>query len=246
MAGAVGIDDHGGAALHNLIAAGVNISHVARKGAATGVASIFVAEKGDNMIISIPGANYRVGSDDVDRLVEKLSAGDHLVLQLEIPASTVEYALKVAKWRGIKTLLNTAPFTIDAVRLSKLADIVVMNESEMAEAARLTETADGDVQAAFRALFCEDEKLLVVTKGEAGAIACDGKSILSVAALPIKPVDTVGAGDTFVGYLAAGLHARLPINTALQQAVVAASLACTKRGAQSGIPFAEEVRGASL
>jgi ribokinase len=86
----------------------------------TGIASIFVGET-DNMIISVPGANAEVAPSDADTLINKLTAGDWLLLQLEIPSETVRHALKEARRLRIKTVLNIAPFTVEAVEPSKLA-----------------------------------------------------------------------------------------------------------------------------
>lgn len=241
MAGAIGNDDHGTAALKNLSDAGVDLSNVTKKSITTGIASIFVSGTGDNMIISVPGANAEVGVADVDELLRKMRSGDWLLLQLEIPGGTVERALSEAKKSGIRTILNTAPFTADAVRLSSLADVVVMNESEMAEAGRSVGADVMDIKALHARLYGDAGRILVITKGRDGAVAFDGNTMVSAPALAITPVDTVGAGDTFVGFLAAGLDNNLPIEQALQRAAAAASFACLKPGAQSGIPQSDDV-----
>jgi ribokinase len=81
----------------------------------------------------------------------------------------------------------------------------------------------------------------VVTLGGEGVIAATPDAVLQVDALKITPVDTVGAGDTFCGCLAASLSSGLPLEQALRRAAAAGSLACLKPGAQTGIPLAAEV-----
>ena len=212
-----------------------------REGQAPRDASILVGDAGENMIVSVPGTNGDVGHDSVDELLGNLMRGDWLMLQLEIPSETVLYALRQARDRSVKTILNTAPFTRDAVELSKLADVVVMNESEMAEAMHHVGECLEPVKMLHGLISSDHGKLVVVTRGKDGAVSYDGRTLTEVSALSIEPVDTVGAGDTFVGYLAAGSADDLPISSALKRAAIAASLACLKHGAQPGIPFASDV-----
>src|SRR5690606_26555187 len=82
----------------------------------------------------------------------------------------------------------------------------------------------------------------VITLGADGVIAARGGEIVRTTGLKIDPVDTVGAGDTFCGYLAAGLDSGLAFDQALRRAAVAGSLACLKPGAQPSIPTDAEVR----
>ena len=118
------------------------------------------------------------------------------------------------------------------------ASIVVANESEFA---LLAGGATGDLPTAMNLWAASRRQTIIVTLGADGAMAATPDEIIRVPALPVQPVDTVGAGDTFVGYLAAGLDKGLDLEAAMRRAAVAASLACLKPGAQPSVPTAAEV-----
>lgn len=235
--GSAGRDTMGDQALALLDEGGVDLSNVRRSELAQGVAMIFVDEAGENVIGILPGANGETSIDDAERTLADLGAKDVLVVQQEIaPGSTIR-ALSMAKDRGARSILNTAPFLSTTREAAKRADIVVANETEFALLA-----GDGPLEQKMDEYVAATGRTIIVTLGPEGARAkgADGLSI-SVPAHKIVPVDTVGAGDTFVGYLAAGLDAGLSLETSMRRAAVAASLACLKPGAQPAIPMASEV-----
>ncbi len=241
MAGAVGSDTFAEPALALLKEAGTDLSSVLKASEPTGTALILVGGNGENMIAVIPGANGAITADEAVKTVEAMSAGDILMLQLEIPAAAVEAALKAAREKGVTTILNTAPFTGDAVRLSGLADIVVANETEFdLVAGEAAASAEARI-AALKSMNSQSGQTFVVTLGGDGVVAIRNGEILTTKGLTIEPVDTVGAGDTFCGYLAASLDQGLSFAQALRRAAVAGSLACLSRGAQPSIPLAEAV-----
>jgi ribokinase len=241
MAGAVGSDTFAEPALALLKEAGTDLSAVAKASEPTGTALILVGGNGENMIAVIPGANGTITAEDAAKTVASMTAGDILMLQLEIPPAAVEAALKAAKQKGVITILNTAPFTADAARLAALADIVVANETEFdALTGANSATSDARIEA-LRQRHAQNRQTFVVTLGGDGVIAIRDGDILTAKGLKIEPVDTVGAGDTFCGYLAASLDQGLAFNEALIRAAVAGSLACLERGAQPSIPLAGAV-----
>ncbi len=240
MVGAAGKDAMGDQALELLRDGGVDLSEVKRVDVAQGVAMIFVDEAGENVIGILPGANDHVSIDDAERALGALTSKDVLVVQQEIqPGSTIR-ALSVARERGARSILNTAPFIATTREAAKRADIVVANETEFALLA-----GEGGLDEKMAGYVGATGRTIIVTLGPEGARARtpDGKAI-SVPAMKVTPVDTVGAGDTFVGYLAAGLEAGMKLEAAMRRAAVAASLACLKPGAQPAIPTAAEVENA--
>jgi ribokinase len=242
MVGAVGRDSFAGDALSLLEAGGVDLSLVARTGEATGIAVIFVGGDGENVIAVIPGANSTVDDEAVARV--GFSSGEHILLQQEIPLAAVEAVLGAARQAGAVTLLNTAPFRAEAAPLLAKADYAVANETEFdlfADALSLRGESRDERMHAYAA---KTGRSIIVTLGGDGVLAATPDEFLKVAALKIVPVDTVGAGDTFCGYLGAGLDAGLPLCQSLRRAAVAASLACLKSGAQPAIPLAVEVEAA--
>jgi ribokinase len=241
MAGAVGSDTFAEPALAMLREAGADLSAVLRADEPTGTALILVGGTGENMIAVIPGANGTITADDAVKAVGDMSTGDILMLQLEIPAPAVEAAVRSAREKGVTTVLNTAPFTADAERLAALADIVVANETEFDALAGANAETSSERIDALRQRHARQKQTFVVTLGGEGVVAIHEGEILSAKGLTIEPVDTVGAGDTFCGYLAASLDQGLSFTDALRRAAVAGSLACLTRGAQPSIPLAEAV-----
>jgi ribokinase len=241
MAGAVGEDDFATQALMLLKEAGTDLSAVARVGEPTGTALILVGSSGENMIAVVPGANGTVTEAQALAAISPMQSGDILMLQLEIPAATVEAALRAARAKGITTMINTAPLTADAARLARLADIVVANETEFELLAGEPLDDQEARKTALERLHAETGQTLVVTLGADGVIAMRDGGFASAKGLKIDPVDTVGAGDTFCGYLAASLEQGLDFNKGLRRAAVAGSLACLSHGAQPSIPYAGQV-----
>jgi len=222
LAGAVGADSFAGIALDLLRGDGVDTRLVRVVEQPTGFAAIMVSSEGENTIAVAPGANASARSDQVPD--ELLSAVTTLVAQMEVPPSETAMLIRRLRTRGGYSLLNLAPaLPIDIALLGEI-DLVVANEGE---------TTGSDPEQLARRL----RQGLVVTRGAAGALAIlrDGIRI-EVPALAIEPVDTTGAGDTFVGVLAAALDLGSTLETALRRASAAAGLACLARGAQTAMP----------
>jgi ribokinase len=235
---AAGDDAFAGLALDLLKAGGVDLSHLRIADAATGVAMIFVDAAGENVIAILPGANGTVSPDDAVRGLAGLTPADTLLVQQEVPQAATRKALEIAREKGARSILNTAPFLPDTAKLAPLADIVVANETEFS---LLTGRPIDQLDSAMQDWVNQTGRTIVVTLGPEGARARTPDGPISVPAHKVKPVDTVGAGDTFCGYLAAGLDAGHDLQTALRRAAVAGSLACLKPGAQPAIPMKGDV-----
>jgi ribokinase len=242
LVGAVGKDSFASDALACLRQAKIDLSGVGETHAATGIALILVDAKGENVIAVAPGANDSVLPGDLAKAF--LAKGDIVLLQHEIPLHTIEAALDAAREAGAVTVLNTAPFREEAAAFLAKADHVVANESEFDAYAKALKLAGDDRAARMRDYAQKTGRTVVVTLGADGVMAATPLAFLEIPALKVTPVDTVGAGDTFCGYLAAGLSAGLPLGEALRRAAVAGSLACLKPGAQPAIPLAKAVDAA--
>lgn len=238
LVGAVGKDNMAEQALALLKAGNVDLTAVKHLDQQQGVAMILVDDNGENVIGILPGANGAMTPDDADKAVGNLGNKDVLVVQQEIPQAATMRALGLARLNGTTSILNTAPFLDTTAAVAGTASIVVANETEFALLAGGTV---GDLRTAMDLWATSRKQTIIVTLGPDGAIAATPETMLHVPALAIEPVDTVGAGDTFVGYLAAGLDAGLDLEAAMGRAAVAASLACLKPGAQPAIPTAAEV-----
>ncbi|MCY0093212.1 ribokinase [Hoeflea ulvae] len=241
MGGAVGDDAYGAEALALLEKAGADLGSVRRVQGPTGIAIILVGGDGENVIVVIAGANGHVSVEDAEQAVASMSDSDTLLLQMEIAEASIEAALKAARSKGVRSVLNIAPLTEAVERLAPLADIVIANETEFARlSGRPAETVDA-ARAELAALHARTGQCMIVTLGGDGVLWAKDGTVEHVAALKIRPVDTVGAGDTFCGYLAQGLDAGMAFPAAVRRAAVAGALACLKPGAQPSIPLASEV-----
>lgn len=232
LAGAIGKDGFAEPALALLRAAGVELALAASDERPTGCAAITVAAGGENMITVAAGANLLARAEMVADA--RLGPGTTVLLQLEVPAAEVALLAGRAKRRGSRIVLNLAPALALAPETLGTVDVLVANEREAVALGR-TPT---ELAAAFRLVF-------VVTEGARGAVAYlpEGGEI-AVPALAVAAVDTTGAGDTFVGVLAAALDAGLALPQALRRASVAAGLACRAPGAQPSMPSRAEIDAA--
>lgn len=235
---AVGDDAFADMALDLLEKGGVDLSQVRKAPAATGIAMIFVDGAGENVIAVLPGANGTVSAADAERNLAGLSGNDTILVQQEIPQAATRRALEIAREKGARSVINTAPFLPDTPELAPLADIVVANETEFA---LLSGRSIDELDAAMDEWVQQTGRTIVVTLGPDGARAASPEGKFAVPAYKITPVDTVGAGDTFCGYLAASLDAGLSLEKAMRRAAVAGSLACLNPGAQPAIPLARDV-----
>ncbi len=240
MIAAVGEDGFAGQALSYLTTNGVDTSHVTRlSGVATGVANIFVAEDGQNMIVVTPGANARLTPQMIDAAEAAIAGARALIVQLETPLDAVRHALEVARRHGVMTVLNPAPVQPGALALFPLADLVTPNETELAALTGIHELDDASLTQALQAVIAAGAKSAVVTLGAQGsATLVDGK-LVRVPAFAVKAVDATGAGDHFNGALVSRLVLGDDLLAALRYASAASALSVTKPSADSAATKAE-------
>lgn len=232
LAGAVGEDAFAEIALDGLRHAGVDLRLVRRAKRPTGYAGIFLARDGENMIAVASGANVEARAEQMPAAM--LRPDTLLVAQMEVPIRETATVIERTAAAGGRVILNLAPaLPIDPALLLQI-DLLVANQGE---AAALGEAPE--------ALARRLRQGIVVTRGAAGSVAClaDGSRLL-VPALEIDPIDTTGAGDAFIGALAAALDYRTPLPAALRRASAAAGLACLARGAQTALPDADAITAA--
>jgi ribokinase len=224
LAGAVGLDSFAGIALDLLRRERVDTRLVRKVEQPTGCAAIMVSGSGENTIAVAPGANTTVQSCQIPD--ELLDASTIVVGQMEVPLGETQSLIERARARDGRSILSLAPALPIHPGLLRDIDFLVANEGEIA--------ATGlDPMLLARRL----RQGLVVTRGAAGATAFfTDSSRLEVPALSINPVDTTGAGDTFVGVFAAALDLGSSFEFALRRASAAAGLACLARGAQTAMP----------
>jgi ribokinase len=207
----------------------------------TGTAVITVADA-ENTIVVVPGANALVTAADM--AAPSLARGDVAVSQFEIPLPTIGTFFKRARAAGTTTILNPAPALPFDKELLDLVDILILNESELGSLAG-TELRDTDDHVRFidaaRLLHAGADKIICVTLGRRGAVALVDGEPLVISGRVVETVDTTGAGDCFVGAVAAQLANGHAIRDAFDYANIAASLCVQRMGAAPSMPTAAEV-----
>lgn len=228
MCGLVGDDDFGKSAVKAFTEVGIDVSHIrAVSGVPSGTAVIII-ENGDNRIILDKGANAELSEKDIDEALKNAKAGDIYLTQLENPIEIIGYGLKKAREKGMYVILNPAPANKGIVPYLKYCDLVTPNETE-------TEIMGG------KEFLLSQVPTLLVTLGGNGFEITDKSGSKHYDCIKIKPVDTTAAGDTLCG----GLAAMLAKGKTLEESSIfgskAASIACTRKGAQPSIPTLAEV-----
>jgi ribokinase len=245
LIGRVGKDAFGRDLRAYLAAQGVDLTFVKDTAEAhTGTAIITVANA-DNTIVVIPGANALVSAADIG--AAPLAKGDIAVSQFEIPLPAIGAFFKRARAAGATTVLNPAPAIAFDAELLGLADILILNESELGLLAK-TELRDTDdlrrfIEAA-RSLRAGRDSTICVTLGKRGAVALVCGEPLVIPGRVVDAVDTTGAGDCFVGAVAAQLADGKPVREAFEYANIAASICVQRMGAAPSMPTAAEVDAA--
>jgi ribokinase len=243
--GAVGGDDFGSGAREALEKDGVDVSGLLTlESEPTGVALILVDETGENSIAVAGGANAALTSVQVRSAFKRLAlTGEDVVLVgHEIRTGATHEALRLGRIAGATTILNPAPATGLATPTLGLADVLTPNDGELGVLAG----SDGSPSSRAKSLLGAEpgSRAVLVTLGAAGALLVSGRRARAIHAPRVDAVDTVGAGDTFNGALAAALADGLDLATGARRAVVAASLAVTRAGAREGMPTAAELERA--
>lgn len=238
MVGHIGADSFGTFARDVLIEAGVQCEGLAISNKATAIAVIGVDQAAENQIIVASGANLDTHPGQIE--VDIFGSDVTVLCQNEImPEATFEL-LKRAKAGGARTMLNLAPAAALQPGMSDHLDILVVNEIEAAMA--VGDEVIGDDALAFATDLSQRLDLtVVITLGADGAVAAGPNGRLKVDSLDIDPVDTTGAGDAFVGVLAAALDQGVSLSSALQRASVGAGLACMGLGAQTSQPLKSDI-----
>ncbi|HEU4552305.1 MAG TPA: ribokinase [Chitinophaga sp.] len=210
-------------------------------GTPSGIAMITVDAAGENSIVVAPGANARLQPNDVAAALDKQPDGKILLVQLEIPMETVKYAAEYAREKGLLVILNPAPANDRVAALLPLADIITPNESE---AALLSGVQIKDLAGARQAaeqIAARGVKSVIITLGSQGAALLHNGAFLHIPAPLVEAVDTTAAGDVFNGALATALAEGKSLEDAVVFACNAAAIAVTRLGAQSSIPYRNEV-----
>ncbi len=229
LLGLVGDDAEGRMLRAQLEQEGVSLEWVSASGdSPTGTALITVDARGENSIVVVPGANARLGVEDVDRARGAIESVEVLLMQLEVPLEPVAYAARVAP-KTTRVILNASPVRPLPDDLLSRADPLVVNR---VEAEALLGAGSPGVEEAALGLLALGVRSAVVTAGADGALYVDASRQLAIRPPEVTVVDSTGAGDAFAGAHAAAFASDAPIEHALRVAVDAGARAVGHRGAR--------------
>lgn len=239
----VGYDLFGLQALEKYKAENINTDYVLTDPKRpSGVALISVDKHGENCIIVAAGANAALTQDDIDKAKDEIMTADVLLMQLEIPLETAEYAAKKANEKGVKVILNPAPASYLTDSFLKNVHTILPNrvEAEMLSGIKVTDEASA--QRAAEAICNKGIENVVITLGADGAFLKTPTETLLIPAVEVETIDTTGAGDVFCGAFCVYLSEGYSLKECVEFANAAAAIATTRIGAQTVIPFRPEVR----
>jgi len=239
MIGRVGRDAFGEELRASAANDGIDIQHVGvDEREASGVALITVDLKGQNTIVVASGANFALSPADLQAARAAFAGADVLVLQLESPLETVGAALALAAEYGLRVVLNPAPAQALSAELLSRIDYLIPNEHEVLQVVG-AETLDE----AIEKLLGLGVKNLIITLGEKGVLVVNAAGRSHIPAQVVQAVDTVAAGDAFIGAFATGLAEGKDAIAAARLGNAAAAISVTRHGAQPSLPRRGEVDG---
>jgi len=239
MFGALGDDVYAGMTLDNLKAHGVDATHVARVAGSSGVAPIWVEPDGTNRIIVIPGANGAVDGDAIAAAIRSMERVDIVIGQLEIPQAVTIAAFQAARTRGATTILNPAPAARLEADLIGSSSWLIPNETEFAILAGLHGFDPNDDAPIADYARRISPRLLLTLGAQGAALVSEAGVVERLPAIPVRAIDTTGAGDAFVGAFAVGLAAGLNERAAVRLGIACASDSVTRPGTQSSFATRE-------
>ncbi len=207
----------------------------------SGIALITVDQHGENCIVVASGANGSLTTKEIDDAKEDILQSNLILMQLEIPLVTVEYATEIASKAAIKVILNPAPATkLSDSLLSKLY-MITPNETEAELISGIPVTDFASAETAARYLAYKGIRVIVITMGSKGALVFNDNKAIIVSSPKVEAVDTTAAGDVFNGALAVAISEGLDLKEAVEFACKAASISVTRMGAQASAPSRSEI-----
>lgn len=242
MVARLGGDDYGRTFRDVLVREGIDTRFIVEDGAlGTGVAVIFLDERGNNRIVFVPRANEAVTAADVEAAEEAIASADVLLMQLEVPFEALQAAASIARSHGRRVVLNPAPAQSPPDSLLSLIDIIIPNQTETEVLMGLSSQDDHGLIRAARALLSKGPKAAVLTLGARGALLVTAELAEFIPSHSVEVVDTTGAGDAFCGALATALAGGRDMADAVRFANAAGALAATRLGAEPSMPTASAI-----
>ena len=250
--GKIGNDPLGGQMMKALKAEGIDVSRIITDlNNASGVAFILIDKNGENLISVAPGANSKLIPAEIRNNSEVIRNAGSIAVQMEIPIETITEIFKIASEGSAVKILNPAPLRPIPLETISNVDILVPNEGELfhlcsnLDLAELQGKGDEKIIDASEKITKLGVDTIITTLGSKGCILYqkNKKNIIKFPAFKVKAVDTVGAGDSFIGVLAGKMAQKdMKIEDAVSYAISASSIAVTRKGAQASMPYADEIK----
>jgi ribokinase len=232
----------------NILTEGMKENHVdvayllKNKDKSTGSSVIIVDQHGNNQIIVFSGANSGVDKDFINQTSRALVNAKYLLMQYEIPIETIKLLIELAHESKIPVIINPSPYYPIEDDLLKKIDYLILNESE---ASYLLDLEIPNMSLALTAadlIHKKGIKHVVVTLGEQGCVICDESGqVEHIPPFKVHPVDTTGSGDAFIGGFLHSLLANKSFKEAVNFANAVGAITVTKLGAQTSLPYLQEV-----
>eukprot|EP01038_Epipyxis_sp_PR26KG_P012017 gene12017-16086_t len=237
MYGMVGVDSMGIEYIEEFQKETINVDYIKKSSSAsTGIATILVNNDGQNIIVIIPGANMELrlteGSNEVLALENIIKRSNVILCQNEIPLETTLLTLKLAKKHNRITIFNPAPALVNLHEIISYCDILCPNETELSTLVSMPTTTETEIVDASLKLSSYGCKIVIVTLGEKGACLVQNNKASFFPAISVQTVDTVGAGDSFIGSLASNVSRGSTIEEAIKNAIFCSAMSVSKKGSQ--------------
>ena len=209
----------------------------------SGVALITIDKDAENCIVVASGANMHLCAADIDAAAKEIRSADVVLMQLECPIETVEYAARMATEAGVPVILNPAPAPAEPLREELLRNLYLITPNR-SEASRISGIEVKDMESAQRAakaIYDMGPRNVIITLGAEGSLIYDGQMFMRVEAIQVEAVDTTAAGDTYNGVLASVIAEGRSLIEAANEANRASAISVTRMGAQPAAPTRKEI-----
>ncbi len=238
----IGNDVFGKQALEQFEKEGINTEYIFTDHEnASGVALITVDAKGENTIVVAPGANGNLMVQDIEKSREEVERAHVVLIQLEIPMNSVEYAIKFCSKLGKKVILNPAPAQQLSNSVFEQLFMITPNETEAETYTGIKVDGPESAEKAAKILYNKGVKNIVITLGAKGAFIYSTGISKLLPAPKVEAIDTTAAGDVFSGAIAIAIARGDTLMKAVEFSLKAASISVTKVGAQASAPYKKEL-----
>jgi ribokinase len=242
MFGCVGKDAYGEKLIDGLEENNIDTRYIKKGKKNTGIATIVVDDNADNTIIVVPGTNFEITKEDIEKNIELIKNTDIVLLQLEIPLDVVEYILEKAKKYNKTTILNPAPADKLSNKIIKNVDYLVPNETELELLSGMKTSTEEEILEASKKMMDLGVKNLIVTMGKNGSLFVGKDKNFKVGIHKVEAVDPTAAGDSFIGGVIRIMAEGKDIKEAMEFGAKVGAITVTKEGAQSSLPTWDEVK----